>query len=294
MCLSKDTAPFGTGMQSQGEEINLKMNEGATQMFASCTSAMKQHLKRYSCPRTLPSEFTVDNHYLLPDLMMQLCPPALEPPRSDLPSNIRFCGTLAGCNDKKPQPDWWSSFIANPEDTRPLVLVTSGSLPGQNIDHLILPTIRVCSQLPVRLVVCAVHVQLPPDLTLPSNVRWAQWIAFEDIFPYTSMIVSSGGYGGISQAFASAIPMILAGTTEDKIETGLRAEATGAAINLKTQTPSDEQIKEALEEMLKDSKYKSKAEELQKAYKECDAMGSIIGAVDELAEKSYGRQEESS
>ncbi|USW48589.1 Putative UDP-glucuronosyl/UDP-glucosyltransferase [Septoria linicola] len=294
MLLSKDTAPFGSGLQSQGEEINDKMNAGAIQMFSGIQGSLRAALERYNCSRDLPSEFPVDNWILLPDVYCQLCPPALEPQRSSLPKSIRFAGTLIGGNDKKALPEWWHSFVADTNDTRPLIIVTSGSLPGLNVNDLILPTINACTNLPVRLVVCAVHISLPPDLTLPSNTRWAQWIAFEDIFPYTAFVVSSGGYGGISQAFANGIPMILAGTTEDKVETGLRAEATGAAINLKTQTPSVEMVKEAIEKMLEDDEgYKAKADGLKKAYAECDAVGSVIGAVEELTEKFYGRKHDS-
>ncbi|GIZ39051.1 hypothetical protein CKM354_000244300 [Cercospora kikuchii] len=287
MVLSKDTAPFGAGMQSQGEEINKQMNAGVVQMFSGVHEVLKQRLIPYNCPIELPSAFPVDNFFLLPDIYCQLCPPSLEYYRSDLPPNIRYCGTLTGGNDKKPLPEWWEEFILNTTDTRPLIVVTSGSLPGLDINHLILPTIRVCANLPVRLAVCAVQIERPADLILPSNTRWAQWIAFEDIFPHTSLIVSSGGYGGISQAFAGGIPMVLAGTSEDKVETGLRAEMTGAAINLKTQTPSDEQIKGAVERILEDERYTLKAKEMQRACGEYDAVESVVGAIEELREKFY-------
>lgn len=85
--------------------------------------------------------------------------------------------------------------------------------------------------------------------------------------------------------------MILAGTSEDKVETGLRAEATGAAINLKTQTPSLEQLEAALNKMLHDTTYKQKAMNLKKAYAECNAVGTIVKAIEELAEQFYGKKD---
>lgn len=292
--LSKDTAPFNSGMPSMGEEVNIKMNEGAIEMFAGLMDFQKSALQPYNCTESFSSRWFFDNWVSLCDIYCQLSIPAMEPPRSDLPENIRFCGALTGFNgniaSKTPHPQWFQDFVLDDTTTHPLILVTSGSLPGQNINHLILPTIQACKDLPVRIIVCAVHVKFPAGEELPPNVRWATWIPFEDIFPHTSLVISSGGYGGVNQAFANGIPMVLAGMTEDKAHVGMLAAATGAAINLKTQTPSVEQVRDAvLEILMKESgSYKAKAEELKKAYAGCDPIGSVVEAIEEVSSKFYG------
>lgn len=292
MILSEDTAPFNSGLPSQGKEMNKKMNEGAVEMFAGINALEHRLLEPYDCAKQLPTKFLFDNWVRLSDVYCQLCVPALEPPRSDLPSNVRFCGALTGHNGpssgKKRHPEWFQDFVLADDTNRPLVLVSSGSLPGQNVNHLILPTIEACKDLHVRVVVCAVHVELPAGVELPENVRWAQWIPFEDIFPHTSLVVSSGGYGGLSQAFANGVPMILAGMTEDKQHNGTLGAATGAAINLKTQAPSAEQVRAAVLEIQKNPSYKEKAEELKKAYEACDPVGSIVEAIEEVSAKFFG------
>lgn len=271
--------------------MNTKMNEATVAMFGSINSLEKRLLEPYQCKKALPSNFIFDNWLRLYDIYCQLCVPAMELPRSDLPSNVRFCGTLTGHNNdsdgKKPRPKWFDDFVLADAD-RPLILVTSGSLPGLDVNHLILPTIEACKNLPVRLVVCAVHVELPGGVKLPENVRWAQWIPFEDIFPHTSIVVSSGGYGGVSQAFANGIPMILAGMNEDKKHNGMLGEATGAAINLRTQTPSVEQVRNAVLEIQSNASYKQKAQGLQDAYGKSDPVGTIVGAIEELSSKFFG------
>jgi UDP:flavonoid glycosyltransferase YjiC (YdhE family) len=169
-----------------------------------------------------------------------------------------------------------------------LILVTSGTLPGQSAHDLILPTISACATLPVRLVVCAVHVPLDPDISLPTNVRWAQWIPFEAILPHTSLVVSSGGYGSITQAFAHGVPIICAGVTEEKPHTGMLAEMSGAGINLRTQTPDVEQVRSAVLEMLRNPGFSRKAQELGKAYKAADPVGMIAEAVEEVSGSFFG------
>lgn len=254
---------------------------------------IEEALEPYHCRTPLPSKHPLDLLYRIQDLFCQLCVPALEPPRRDLPDNIHFVGTLLGANDQRPPPEWFQPFVVDDKTDRPLVMVTSGTL-AVNPSELIIPTIEACRNLPVRLVICAVHAARPAGFVLPDNTRWAEWIPFEELFKYTSIVVSNGGYGGISQAFSAGIPMILAGLTEDKAETTARGEMTGAAINLKTQTPTVEQLHEALEKVLKDQSYKQKALELKKAYAECDAAGSIVKMVEEMAEKFYGATAETS
>ena len=61
------------------------------------------------------------------------------------------------------------------------------------------------------------------------------------------------------------------------------AAASGAGINLKTQTPDVERIRSAVLEMLGNPGFRAKAEELGKAYAEADAVGRIVEAVEEMS-----------
>jgi hypothetical protein len=286
---SKDTAPFGTALPSQGEEKNLQMNAGMSAMFGPVTEWIQNELNDFNCAKPFPSGMPMDPVIRLQDLYAQLCVPSLEPFRSDLPSGIRFCGYPLGSNDKGPAlPTWWDDFVVAPQEPAlPLVVVTSGTLPTVKFTDLIGPAIEACADLPVRLLVCAVHVS-PPIATLPGNVRWAKWIAFEQLFPHASILISNGGYGGVSQALASGLPLILAGMTEDKMEVNARTARAGAAINLETQSPTAEQIKAAIEEMIGSSKYKATALKLQEEYAAYDPTQRVAALIDELRVKFYG------
>jgi UDP:flavonoid glycosyltransferase YjiC (YdhE family) len=293
--LSKDTAPMGMGLPSQGTEKNLLLNQDAIAMFSSVDACERRLLEPYHCSKPLPSPFHFDNWVLLCDVYFQLSVPALELPRSDLPAKVRFCGALEGHNVGSNAttallPPWFDDFVlpSPTTDSRPLILVTSGTLPGQSIDDLILPTISACATLPVRLVVCAVHVPLDPTIAIPPNVRWAQWIPFEHILPHATLVISSGGYGSITQAFAHGVPIICAGVTEEKPHTGMLAEMTGAGINLRTQTPGVERVRAAVLEMLRNPGFGRKARELGEAYEEADPVGMIAEAVEEVAGRFFG------
>ena len=286
LVMSKDTPPFGTAMPSQGEEKNLAMNEGVKQVFAPIDLVLQRHLREHGCPIERPSDFVFDNFYLTPDLYLQLCVPSLEPPRRDLPSNIRFIGTVLGSNDQGVQPEWFDSFIVQ-ESAKPLVFVTSGSLPTMSFSELIEPTLKACADLPVRVVACTVAAKPPADFVAPDNARIAEWISFDALLPHTDIVVSNGGYGTLSQSFAAGVPMVLAGMTEDKSECCARAAATGAAINLRTQTPTEAQVKEALLEMLIRRDFKKRATQLKEEYARHDAVKAVVEAIDEMNAKDF-------
>lgn len=276
--LSKDCAPFGLGLPPQSEERNLALNAKTKEMFGKVYAGAKEIMARYECPGGLEHEFVVEDMITSADRFFQLCVPQLEYPRSDLPSNVEFTGALLGKNDTKSEPEWFDSFVRQ-DDGRPLVVVTSGTAASADVTQLIMPTIEACRSLPVRVVVCAVNVHPPKDTPIPENVKVAEWIPFEELFKHASLVVSNGGFGGITQAFAAGVPMVLAGVTEDKMETTARAAMTGAAINLQTQTPSVEQVKHAIETMTAKADYKEKALELKQAYASYDTLGIIESAL---------------
>ncbi|KAK5005116.1 hypothetical protein LTR28_008101 [Elasticomyces elasticus] len=283
MHLSKDTPPFGMALQSSGPEQNAVMNAGVLQMFSDVNKILVDILEGLGCTKPLKYGFFGDIVVQTPDLFLQLCVPVMEPPRSDLPPHVRFIGTVLGANDARPMPDWFQSFVVD-DQSSPLFVVTSGTLPGTSAMDLIIPTIQACAALPIRLVVCTVHAELPSDFKVPPNARVARWIAFDALLPYANVMVTNAGYGGVNQALAAGLLIICAGVTEDKAETSARANLTGAAINLQTQTPTTDQMREAIERLLGDASFKSKALELKQTYDACDAVGSVVDAIWELVE----------
>ncbi|KAI9685358.1 MAG: hypothetical protein M1822_004489 [Bathelium mastoideum] len=283
---SKDTAPFGMGLQSQGEESNIAMNEAVTHMFKSPQTVLEQGLKQLGCTQKPPSSFPFDNFYLLPDLFLQLCVPSFEPPRRDLPSNLRFIGTILGCNDSAERPAWFDSFVTN-DTARPLVIVTSGSLPTMTSKELIEPTLLALADLPVRVVACTVAATLPPDFALPANARAARWIPFEALLPHADAVVSNGGYGAVSQALAAGVPLVVAGVTEDKAENAARVGAVGAGVDLRTQTPTAAQVREAVLAVLLTRGYRRRARELKEEYARYDAVGGLVQAIEEVTAKAF-------
>ena len=79
------------------------------------------------------------------------------------------------------------------------------------------------------------------------------------------LYITNSGYGGIRIALAHGLPLISAGTTEDKTEIGNRVAYSGVGINLKTNVPSVEQVRDAVREVMTHPQYAQRAKAKQDA-----------------------------
>ena len=64
--------------------------------------------------------------------------------------------------------------------------------------------------------------------------------------PFVDAYVTNGGFGGVVIALASGVPVVSAGTTEDKAEVGGRVAYAGVGINLKTNRPTEAALRAAI------------------------------------------------
>jgi UDP:flavonoid glycosyltransferase YjiC (YdhE family) len=79
------------------------------------------------------------------------------------------------------------------------------------------------------------------------------------------------------------VPLVVAGTTEDKTEIAARAEWAGVAVNLRTENPAPEAVLAAVEEVISNSKYKERALVLEKEMATFDPMEIVVKHIEELA-----------
>jgi UDP:flavonoid glycosyltransferase YjiC (YdhE family) len=184
----------------------------------------------------------------LATVYLQPTVPSLEHPRSDLPDNVRFIGMIPA---EAPR-DWVApSFWHELDGARPIVHVTQGTIANAQ-PVLIAPTLEGLANEDV-LVVVATGGRTPESLGLtnvPHNARIGTFLSYPELLPKTSAMVTNGGYGGVQMALAHGVPVIVAGTSEDKPEVATRVAGSGAGINLKTAAPKPEQVRGAVKALL--------------------------------------------
>lgn len=212
--------------------------------------------------------------------------PSFEYPRSDLPANVRFVGALhaplpeshAGC-------ELWRELAA----TRPIVHVTQGTLANAR-PSLIAPALAALSGENVVVVVAtggpsAAQLGLTP---VPSNARIVPFVAYPELLPHVSAMVTNGGYGGVQLALSFGVPLVVWGTTEDKPETAARVAWSGAGVRLRGARPTRRGLRNAVRRVLTEPSYKRRAMALAAEFASMDAVCELSRLVLELAQGRMG------
>ena len=85
---------------------------------------------------------------------------------------------------------------------------------------------------------------------LPTNVRLERFVPHDLLLPHVDVMVTNGGYGGVQQALANGVPLVVAGDSEDKPEVAARVQWSGTGVNLHTGRPSPAMVARAVRRVL--------------------------------------------
>ena len=244
--------------------------------FRPVHQKMDSIMQRYAVP-PMPS-FFIDCLYLLPDIVLQFTAEAFEFPRSDMPGTVRFVGPMLPAKSVEfKEPAWWNEL----DGSRPVVLVTQGTLANHDLNEVIQPALTGLADENVLVIVAAGRNDTE-TLTVPENARVVSFIPFDRLLPKVDVMVTNGGYGAVNHAFSLGIPIVVAGETEEKDFIAARIGWSGAGINLKARYATPEEIRTAVGAILTDRQYRDQAERLRKSFARYNALDQLAQAVDEL------------
>lgn len=279
---SRDTAPGGIGLPPDSSPLGILRNRALNWavehvLFRDVQQHWNEARAGLGLPKTGWFQDTVTNA----ELYMQLSVPGFEYPRSDLAPMVHFIGTMpVPAPSGWAAPAWWEEL----NGPRPVVHVTQGTVANMT-PELIAPAIAGLADEDV-LVVVSTGGRPVEELklgTLPTNVRVGTFLSYPELLPRAAAMVTNGGYGGTQVALAHGLPLVVAGTTEDKLEVSARVAWSGAGINLKTDTPSPEQVRVAVRKILCDGRYRERAQALKHEYARYNAIELGAGLIERLA-----------
>jgi MGT family glycosyltransferase len=273
-----DVAPFGTALppgDSFGKQLRNRVLAAATEriIFRDAVRHDRGIRKRLGIPqRTGPFlESTIS-----PYLYLQSTTPAFEYPRRNLPDTVHWIGPLLPEAGDGPLPAWWPEL----DDGRPVVLVTQGTVATDDAE-LIRPTLAALADEPVLVVAAGVDGLAPADV--PANARVERFVPFAQLLPRVSAMVTNGGYGGVQFALANGVPLVVAGTTEEKPEIAARVEWSGAGLRLRTKQPTPEQVRASVRRILEQPSYLANAQRIAQDYAKHDAPAEAVTLLELLA-----------
>jgi UDP:flavonoid glycosyltransferase YjiC (YdhE family) len=221
----------------------------------------------------------------VPDLFLQFTGDAFEFPRSDMPSKVQFVGpVLPNQPATFKEPAWWNEL----DGSKPVVLVTQGTLANFDLRELVQPTLTALADENV-LVIAATGRADTGDLITPTNAKVEAFVPFVPLLPKVDVLITNGGYGAVQQALSFGVPLVAAGDTEEKAFTAARVGWTGAGINLETRRPTPEQIRTAVHTVLASSQYREQARRLQNNFSRYSAFAEIARSVDTLIANTKDR-----
>jgi UDP:flavonoid glycosyltransferase YjiC (YdhE family) len=216
----------------------------------------------------------------LADAYMQLTVPSFEFPR-EIPPSLHFIGALPIIPNQAPLPDWAYEL----DGSRKVVLVTQGTLANHNFGLLIAPTLAALANEPDLHVVVTAGGR-PIDAIpgpIPSNARLASYLPFEWMLPKVDVFVTNGGYGSVNQAMSFGIPLVTAGLTEDKADVNARVAWSGVGIDLATNEPSPQALRQAIRTVLDKPNYRLRASLMAEEFDGIDTRSEILRIVSRVS-----------
>lgn len=258
---SRDAAPSGMGLGPRGGRVGHLRNSalnaiGRATFFGPIAKAARDVRAELGLP-AVPIrgfEFGLSEY-----LHIQLCVPGFEYPRSDLPPHVVFVGApVPPMPSVFDPPNWWPRLS---ESTR-VVLVTQGTIATDPAD-LLTPCLEGLAGKDVFVVATTGG---PDPGTLgppPPNAVVERFVPYAALLPHVDVMVSNGGFGSVQLAIAHGVPMVVAGTSEEKREVTAHVAWSGAGINLRTNRPAPRAIAEAVERVLTEPQFRDRTRALR-------------------------------
>ncbi len=123
---------------------------------------------------------------------------------------------------------------------------------------------------------------------LPANVRLERFLPHDRLLPHVDVMVTNGGYGGVQQALALGVPLVVAGDSEDKPEVAARVHWSGAGVDLRSGRPSPARLAEAVRHVVARPTYAARARALQAAIRRTRPLDTIAEVLLAVADPPGG------
>ncbi len=282
MSTSVDTAPFGPGLPPStgplGRVRNRALNAGARSIVMRRAQAIAIRRTREATGAD-PACFLLDWPLHADDVFV-LTTPGFEYPRTDVGDQLSFVGPILPPAPRDwPTPPWWDRLRTD----RPVVLVTQGTLDNHDLGTLIEPTVDALADTDTLVVVATGGRPADAVRRTAPNVVVTEFVPFSLLLPHVDVMVTNGGWGGVHFALSHGVPLVVAGSTEDKAEIGARVARSGAGIRIRSGSPSPTTIRRAVTKALADDRFRGRARALADDLAGHDATASISRRVREVA-----------
>jgi MGT family glycosyltransferase len=268
---SKDLPPAGLGLAPSSSFFGRRKQDilrfvADKFLFAKPNKVMNEVFAAYGIDSEGLNLF--DINIKKANLFLQSGTPGFEYKRSDLGSNIRFIGPLLPYAKKKEHALWYNEKLHRFDK---VILVTQGTV-EKDINKLILPALEAFKNSDHLVIVTTGGSKTKElrELYPDDNFIIEDFIPFEEVMPYADVYVSNGGYGGVLLSFQHQLPMVVAGVHEGKNEICTRIGYFKLGIDLRTETPSADQLRMSVQQIIANPVYTENVAKLAGEFRQYD------------------------
>jgi MGT family glycosyltransferase len=266
---SRDLPPAGLGLTPSRSFLGRRRQDllryvADKFLFAQPVKIMQGVLRNYGIN---PGKWNIFDILLKKaDLVLQSGTPGFEYERSDLGSNIYFIGPLLPYTQPRKKARWFDERLNR---YKKVAIVTQGTV-EKDPAKIMVPALEAFKNSDTLVIAttggsgtAALKKAYPCD-----NLIIEDFIPFEDIMPYADVYITNGGYGGVLLGIQNGLPLVVAGVHEGKNEICARIDYFKLGINLRTEKPSAQKLKAAVEKVLADKQYKINVERLKDEFRQ--------------------------
>ncbi|WP_445150369.1 glycosyltransferase [Baekduia sp. Peel2402] len=219
---------------------------------------------------------------LSPHLYLHPSVPSFEFPRGNLPAQVCHVGPhLPAAPANVELPQWWGEMVA---DERPVVLVTQGTV-ATDPAELLLPTLNALAHEPVQVIAVTGGPDPSSLPSAPANARVERYIPFAALMPHADVYVTNGGYGGLHFAMSHGVPILSAGSTEDKADLAARVDWSGVGIGMRAQYAQPAKVRAAVRRLLDEDAFRARATQIADEMAAYDGPARASELVEALAQR---------
>jgi len=280
----EDGAPWGSGLPPATSAVQAEKYAAAAKDFdKALTNPVREHADQilYAMGvEPLPAPL-FESMATLADVILQPCVPGFEyPVREQDEDKVHFIGAMIpeGAGDT---PAW----VKEAKRTgKKVILVSQGTIANDDLGKLLAPAIQAFGDREDFLILVTTGGKplenIPCHLT--RNTIASRFLNFREILPDVDVLLAFASYGTVTQALSFGVPMVVTGMGEDKPEVGTRVAWTGSGVYLRSDNPSIEEIREAVDQVLSSSNYRARAKALSEEFAAYDAARELPQALEQL------------
>ena len=224
------------------------------------------------------ADATVHRHLLLYPF-----PPSLLAPDSVVPATFRAIRpSLPALTGAEEIPDWVDDLR---KKRRPVVYGTLGTIFNKNDDAFAALLAALSANDDVDAIVTIGKDREVSEFgTVPEHVRVVQYIPLAALMPHLDLVVSHGGSGTLTAAFAHGLPQVVLPMNADQPENAQRVAALGAGIVVNGNEPSPEKISAAVRAALSDPAYRTGARRVQSEIAQLPGVEHAVPLLQRIAD----------